>query len=50
MPKNNDLMEFADDLEPLHDDGDYEINNRRNSSIHIRIYQTVSIGALKYAK
>ncbi|XP_043280569.1 ribonuclease P protein subunit p20 [Venturia canescens] len=47
---NTSTVDLIDDLEPLYDDGDYEINNRQNSSIHIRVYQTVPIGALKYAK
>eukprot|EP00731_Ephydatia_muelleri_P028723 Em0020g367a len=33
-------VDLQDELEPLDDDGDYSMESRRSSSIHIRLYQT----------
>ncbi|XP_011297675.1 ribonuclease P protein subunit p20 [Fopius arisanus] len=42
-------VHLIDDLEPLKDDVDCEVNSRNNSAIHIRVFRTVNIGPLKYA-
>ncbi|XP_014214769.1 ribonuclease P protein subunit p20 [Copidosoma floridanum] len=39
---------LTDDLEPKTDDADYEVNNRCNSAIHIRVFRTALIGALRF--
>ncbi|XP_015115118.1 ribonuclease P protein subunit p20 [Diachasma alloeum] len=42
-------VHLIDDLEPLKDELDCEVNTRNNSAIHIRVFRTVVIGPLKYA-
>ncbi|XP_015601320.1 ribonuclease P protein subunit p20 isoform X1 [Cephus cinctus] len=46
---NTSTVDIIDDFEPLTDDADYEVNNRQNSAIHIRVFRTALIGTLKYA-
>lgn len=39
--------ELIDDFEPLNDNHDYEINVRRNSAIHIRVFRKETMGPLR---
>lgn len=40
-------VSLVDELETLNDDADYEVNNRLNSGIHIRIFRRVPFTALR---
>lgn len=46
--RGNASVFVADDFEPLDDNTDYEIVNRNNSAVHIRVFRKFSIGTLKY--
>lgn len=39
--------ELIDDFEPLNDNHDYEMNIRRNSAIHIRVFRKEAMGILR---
>lgn len=43
-----DTVSIIDDFEPRHDDADYQVNNRCNSAVRIRVFRTFAIGGLKY--
>ncbi|KDR22132.1 ribonuclease P protein subunit p20 [Zootermopsis nevadensis] len=42
---NTSTVDIVDDLEPIHDEGEYGTQTRQNSSVHIRVYRTALRGA-----
>uniref|UniRef100_A0A1L8DY29 Ribonuclease P protein subunit p20 n=1 Tax=Nyssomyia neivai TaxID=330878 RepID=A0A1L8DY29_9DIPT len=46
---NTGTVDLVDDLHPLTDNGDFEVRQRRNSSIHIRIFRKAEPGQLVFA-
>ncbi|KAJ8684009.1 hypothetical protein QAD02_019801 [Eretmocerus hayati] len=43
-------VSLIDDLEPKNDEADYDVNERVNSAIHIRVFRTALIGPLRFQK
>ncbi|XP_071877458.1 ribonuclease P protein subunit p20 [Bombus fervidus] len=43
-------ISMIDDFEPVNDSADYEIINRKNSAVHIRVFRKFSLRTLKYQK
>ncbi|XP_043604535.1 ribonuclease P protein subunit p20-like isoform X2 [Bombus pyrosoma] len=41
-------ISIIDDFEPVNDTADYEIINRKNSAVHIRVFRKFSLRTLKY--
>lgn len=43
---NTGTVDLVDDLHPLTEDADFDVNQRRNSSIHIRVYRKAEVSQL----
>ncbi|XP_015513317.1 ribonuclease P protein subunit p20 isoform X1 [Neodiprion pinetum] len=44
---NTSTVDITDDFEPITDDADYEVNQRQNSAIHIRVFRTALFETFK---